>query len=171
MQFYVPNQQNQPEGYAHEMLFMYYPFRNENDLKSGNPPTYSNKLRESNVISLVNQNRARVEPFATIIDDAFERYTSELETNMDPFGQQDNDETYEEQCQQLEQANADNYEKINSEIEGKMYPTQGNQSATKKTPFFTDNVINEHIRSPNDEQQKVFDALHKWSRDYIKSLR
>ena len=90
---------------------------------------------------------------------------------MGPFGQQDNDETYEEQCQQLEQANADNYEKINSEIEGKMYPTQGNQSTTKKTPFFTDNVINEHIRSPNDEQQKVFDVLHKWSRDYIKSLR
>ena len=27
------------------------------------------------------------------------RYTSELETNMDPFGQQDNDETYEEHCQ------------------------------------------------------------------------
>ena len=51
------------------------------------------------MISLVNQNRDRVEPFATIIDNAFERYTSELQTNMDPFGQEDNDETYEEQCQ------------------------------------------------------------------------
>ena len=168
---YVSNQQTQPEEYAHHMLFMYYPFRNENDLKSGNPPTYSNKLRESNVISLVNQNRARVEPFATIIDDAFERYTSELETNMDPFGQQDNDETYEEQCQQLEQANAGNYEEINNEIEGEMYPTQVNQSTYKQTPFFTDDVISEHIRSLNDEQRKVFDVLHKWSRDYIKSLR
>ena len=171
LQFYVPNEQTQPEEYAHHMLFMYYPFRNENDLKSGNPPTYSNKLRESNVISLVNQNRARVEPFATIIDDAFERYTSELETNMDPFGQQDNDETYEEQCQQLEQANAGNYEEINNEIEGEMYPTQVNQSTYKQTPFFTDDVISEHIRSLNDEQRKVFDVLHKWSRDYIKSLR
>ena len=108
LQFYVPNEQTQLEEYAHHMLFMYYPFRNENDLKSGNPPTYSNRLRESNVISLVNQNRARVELFATIIDDGFERYTSELETNMDPCGQQDNDETYEEQFQQLEQANAGN---------------------------------------------------------------
>ena len=52
MQFYVPNQQTQPEEYAHHMLFMYYPFRNENDLKSGNPPTYINKLRESNVIRI-----------------------------------------------------------------------------------------------------------------------
>ena len=124
------------------MLFMYYPFRNKNDLTSGNPPTQSNKLREPNVISLVNQNCGRVEPLATIVDNAFERYTSELETNMDPFGKQFNDETYEEQCQQIEQANADNYEESNSEIEGEMYPTQVNVSAFKKTPFFTDDVIN-----------------------------
>ena len=50
LQFYVPNQQTQPE----------------------NTPTFSNKLRESDVISLVNQNRVRVELFATIVDDAFE---------------------------------------------------------------------------------------------------
>ena len=37
-QFYVPNQQTQPEEYAHHMFFMYYPFRSENDLKSGSPP-------------------------------------------------------------------------------------------------------------------------------------
>ena len=139
MQFYVPNQQTKPEEYAHHMLVL--PFRNENDRNSGNPPTYSNKLRESIVISLVNQNRARVKPFATVVDNAFERYTSELETNIDPFGQQDNHETYEEQCQQLEQADADNYEEINSEKEGEMYPTQVNQ----QTPFFADDVINEHI--------------------------
>ena len=83
------------------------------------------------MISLVNQNGPRVEPFATIVDNAFERYTSELETKMDPFGQQDNYETYKEQCQKLEQANADNYEDINSEIEGEMYTTQVNQSTSK----------------------------------------
>ena len=32
-------------------------------------------------------------------------------------------------------------------------------------------MFNEHIRSLNDEQRKVFDVLHRWSRDYIKSLR
>ena len=40
-----------------------------------------------------------------------------------------------------------------------------------QTPFLTDDVINEHISALNDEQQKVFDVLNKWSRDYIKSLR
>ena len=85
---------------------------------------------------------------------------------MDQFGQQDNDETYEEQCQQLEQANADNYEEINSEIEDEMYRTQVNQSSSKQTPFLTDEMINEHIRSLNDARRKVFDVLHKWSRDF-----
>ena len=46
--------------------------------------------------ALVNQNRARVDLFATIVDNAFERYISELETNMNLFGQQENDETYDE---------------------------------------------------------------------------
>ena len=46
-----------------------------------------------------------------------------------------------------------------------MSPTEANQPASKRTPFFTDDVINEHIRSLNDKQLKVFDVLHKWSRD------
>ena len=42
---------------------------------------------------------------------------------------------------------------------------------TKLCAYFADDAINEQIRSLNDEQPKVFDVLHKWSRDYIKSLR
>ena len=41
----------------------------------------------------------------------------------------------------------------------------------KLCAYFADDAINEQIRSLNDEQPKVFDVLHKWSRDYIKSLR
>ena len=85
-------------------LFMCYPFRSENDFNSGNPPTYANKLRESNVIELVNQNHLKVKPFETIVNDAFERFNLVLETNMDPFGQPENDETYDQQSQQLEES-------------------------------------------------------------------
>ena len=31
-------------------------------------------------------------------------------------------------------------------------------------------MINEQIRSLNKEQRKVFDVLHKWSKDFIKNL-
>ena len=33
-----------------------------------------------------------------------------------------------------------------------------------------DNIINENIRSLNILQREVFNYVHKWSRDYIKSL-
>ena len=40
-----------------------------------------------------------------------------------------------------------------------------------KLPSIPDNVINENIRSLNMKQKEVFNFIHKWSRDYIKSLR
>ena len=38
---YVPNNEAKPEEYAHHMLFMCYPFRDEKELLGGNPPTYA----------------------------------------------------------------------------------------------------------------------------------
>ena len=38
-----------PEAYAHHLLFMYYPFRKENELKSESE-TYGEKLLESGII-------------------------------------------------------------------------------------------------------------------------
>ena len=166
MQFYVPNQQTQHEEYAHHRLFMHYPFRSENNLKFGNPPTYSNKIRKSNVIELVNQNHSKVESFETI-NEVFERFNSELETNMDPFGQHENDETYDQQSQQPEESDTDNCDAEFSEIENQ---SRYADATTRQTPLFSDDMINEHIRSLNEEQQKVFDVLHKWSKDFIKNV-
>ena len=65
-------------------------------MNSSNPLIYANELRQSNVIELVNQNHLKVEPSEAIVNDAFERFNLELETNMDPFGQQENDEIYDQ---------------------------------------------------------------------------
>ena len=59
----------------------------------------------------------KVEPFETIVNDAFERFNSELETNIDLFGQQENDETYDQQSQQLEESDTDNCDADFSKIE------------------------------------------------------
>ena len=167
LQFHVPNQLTQPEECAHHMLFMYYPFRSENDLKFGNPPTYANILRESNVIELVYQNHLKVDPFETIVNDAFERFNSELETNMDPFGQQENDETYDQQSQQLEKSDTENCDADFSETENHLRHAD---VTSRQTPLLSDDKINEHIRSLSEEQWKAFDVLHKCSKDFIKNL-
>ena len=70
---FFPNKETKPEEYVHHTLFMYYPFRVEKELLSSNPPTYASKLSEPGVTDLVNQNYSLVEPFATIVDNAFLR--------------------------------------------------------------------------------------------------
>ena len=50
---------------------MYYPFRDEKELLSGNPTRYVSKLSEHGVIEVVNQNCFLVKLFATIVYNAF----------------------------------------------------------------------------------------------------
>lgn len=52
---------------------MYYSFRYKKELKNDIPLTYRSKLEESGVLEVVNKNYLLVEPFAAIIDEAFER--------------------------------------------------------------------------------------------------
>ena len=47
------------------------------------------------MIEVVNQNYSFVEPFAAIVDDAFLRITCRNDSDMDPYGQQENDEVTE----------------------------------------------------------------------------
>ena len=42
-----------------------------------------------------NQNYSLVEPFVAIVDDAFLRKSCDIDSNMDPYDQQDNDEVTE----------------------------------------------------------------------------
>ena len=46
LRFHVPNKFKDPEGYAHHLLFMFYPFRDECELKVGQPSSYYSKLSE-----------------------------------------------------------------------------------------------------------------------------
>ena len=73
---------------------MYFPFRNETELKFNS--SYANKLRFTGVLDTVNFNRRKVKPYAIIFDDPFERFQDENQANMDPFGHQENVETYAE---------------------------------------------------------------------------
>ena len=91
LQYYVPNKETKPKEYAHRMLFMYYSFRDEKELLSGNTPTYASKLSEPLTTDQVNQNYSLVEPFATIVDNAFLRLSSDIDNIVDPYRQQEND--------------------------------------------------------------------------------
>ena len=72
---------------------MYFPFRDEEEVKYNN--SYSNKLKWLSAVEFVTSNHSKVEPYATIVKDAFERLIVD-HANIDPFWQQENNEVYDQ---------------------------------------------------------------------------
>ena len=91
LRYHVPNKFKEPESYAHHLLFMFYPFRDECELKLGQPPSYSSKLNEPGVLDMVNYKKILVEPYRDLIDAAFLNYRSDIMPSCDPFSQQENE--------------------------------------------------------------------------------
>ena len=71
LKYHVLNKHTKPEEYAHQILFMYYPFSSENDLKCNN--SYVEKLNLPNVLETINLNRMKVEPYVALVEDTLER--------------------------------------------------------------------------------------------------
>ena len=87
LRYHVPNKDKDPEAYAHHLLFIFYPFRSEEQLKAGEPLSYSAKLLQAGVINVINDSKSLVEQFSDIVDQAF---FSRFFPSWDPFLQQEN---------------------------------------------------------------------------------
>ena len=94
LQYHVPNKLLSPEKFAHHVLLLFYPFRDEKELLSGFPPLYQNKLQEQGVQDVVNTNKIKfVEPHVDFIDQAYSEFNETLINNQDPQSHIENDET------------------------------------------------------------------------------
>ena len=96
LRYHQPNPQKYIEQYGHHLLFTFYPFRDEAYLKF--PPmtkTYFGKLQEPGVMDIIDRNKAIMEPFGEIVDQALSNLRSDV-TNLDSFSQQENDEVQAE---------------------------------------------------------------------------
>ena len=51
------NKHKDPEAYSRHLLFIFYPFRSEEQLKAGEPLSYSAKLLEAGLINVINENK------------------------------------------------------------------------------------------------------------------
>ena len=159
LRYHIPNQTTQPEEYAHHMLFMFFPFRNESDLKATVSRTYSQKLLEPTVTEVVNKNRKACEPFADAVDEAFIDFIANPR-GMDPQAEQENEDVRDEII-----ANAT----ISDETDNNNDETFCVTQVTPLTPLISDEALGEKIRSLNKLQREVFDFVNKWARDQIKS--
>ena len=69
LRYHVPSKEKKPEHYAHHLLFMFFPFRNENELKDESG-TYTEKLFLPEVLEEINKNKEHFEPFGDVVDEA-----------------------------------------------------------------------------------------------------
>ena len=99
LRYHVPNHHKFPEKYAHHLLFMFYPFHNEQHSISDNSGTYSEKLQEPGVIDIVNRNKQIFEPFGDLVESALLNLRTNLISNQDSHGDQENDEVVDELLQ------------------------------------------------------------------------
>ena len=78
------------ESYAHHMFVLFYPFRDESDLKVGVSPSYTNKTAEPGVINIINTKRALIEPFTDAVDEALPQYSQREMNNGEAMKQIEN---------------------------------------------------------------------------------
>ena len=101
LQNHIPNKFKDPDGYAHHLLFMFYPFCDECGLKVRQSSSYSSKLGKPGVIEVTNNNKSLVEPYNDLVNDAFLNdaflnYRSNISASWDLFSQQENDDVENE---------------------------------------------------------------------------
>ena len=96
LRYHIPNKYKDPEGYAHHLHFMLYPFRDEWELKVEQSLSYSSNVSEPEVIQVINNNKSLAESYSDLVSDAFVNYGSDISPNWDPFSQRENDDVENE---------------------------------------------------------------------------
>ena len=165
LRFHTPNKDKNFEFYSHHLLFLFYPFREEQQLKVGNPATYANKISQPGVLDIINRNKAHIEPYSDVVDDALAQYSSQaLLFNTDPFAEQENDEVSRSTNDAHDDDDDDDQQRLNANETADF-----SSDVPFQTPFLSDGEMCELIRSLNDKQRQVFEYIFHWAKESVKN--
>ena len=165
LRYFVPNRHKFPEKYAHHLLFMFYPFRNEEHLKSSNSGTFTEKLQEPGVLSVVNINKQMFEPFGDLVDTALLNRRTDLAHHQDSYAQQENDEIEEELLNSVNDLPSED------PAGDAVVLDDSYTSIPSSTPIvLSDDELNTNIRSLNQKQREYFDIIYYWAKKFVKNL-
>ena len=79
LRYYEPNSHKYPEKYAHLLLFTFYPFRNEGNLKLHG--SYFAKLQQSGVSDIINLNRQKLNLYSKLVNNALLNLQTDVRSN------------------------------------------------------------------------------------------
>ena len=154
---YQPSAHNNVEQYAHHLLFA---FRHEEELKCTAIRNYFAKLQEP---AILNTNKSVIEPYSDMVEQALSNWHSQL-INPDPFGQQENDDVQAELNDNL----LDDVEN-QSDDEVVFFRWYTRFPAYTTSTLMLDYELNAMIRSLNHKQRTLFNIVHSWAKQYVKS--
>ena len=160
LRYHVPNANRNAEEYAHHLLFSFYPFRHEGELKypliSG---IYFLKLQQPGVLDVVNRNRHIMEPYSDIVDDPFVNLCENIRSAGDLFSQQENDEVDDELIETFQ-----NVLQSDDPAQDAMVLQNEYRGQSVGPIMIPDEELNFKIRMLNQKQRDVFDIVHNWSK-------
>ena len=158
LRYHQPSAHKSLEQYAHHFLFAFYPFRNEEHLKSAPlSGTYYHKLQEPGLMEMV-------EPYGEMVDQALSNLWSDL-TNADVFSQQENDEVEEELALVVNDL-LDEQDNTNEVV---LLEEKSPIPAYITPILIPDNKLNLMIRSLNHKQCELCNIVQSWAKQYIKN--
>ena len=166
LRYHVPNPNRNPEMYAHHLLFSFYPFRGEGNLK--HPPISGNylaKLQQPEVLNGVNQNKLVMEPFSDFVDAALANVSQCTKNRHDTFLEQEKDKTEIE----IREA-VDSLLENEDPVEEAVLLEDISQIQSTRPVLIQDEELNSKIRSLNDKQRKSFDLAHGWAKKSLNNL-
>ena len=161
LRYHGPDLNRNPEQYAHHLLFSFYPFRDEGNLKH----PYLAKLQQPEVLNLINQNKLVMEPFSDFVDAALANVFQCTRNRHDTFLEQENDETEIE----IREA-VDILLENESPAEEAVFLEDISQIQSNRPVLIRDEELNSKIRSLNDRQKFFFDLVHYWAKKSVKNL-
>ena len=162
VRYHTPNPVTHAEAYAHHLLMLFFPFRNESDLISEVDNSYTSKLNEPDILSIVNSNKQLFEPFGDVVDRALMNFTSQSRT--DCYAQQENDAVLDELGDGTCETDSDDI--ISEDPINNIQQTPGAPSALAPD-ILPDEDINNLIKSLNTKQREVFDLIYSWARKTV----
>ena len=163
LRYHVPSKEKKPEHHAHHLLFMFYPFRNEEELKNTPSGTFTEKLLSPEVIEIINRNKAIFEPYADAVDGAMLNF-HENTRGFDIYGEQENDDVREEERNYASEEEADNEGNTENVYRGGA-PIQNIE------PLISDDELSRRIRSLNEKQRGMFNYIVNWCKKTSQNLR
>ncbi len=173
IRYHTPNKTKEPELYFHHLLMLYLPWRAESELLSSDQ-TYTSKFYEPQVQTMVEQNRAMLEPDADAINEALEAMRNNPVKNAHSFDCMNDQENSDVQDELPN--DSDPKKSFNEQQPGDLDPTQSNEPSTGTITYhnqpseISDDELRQSVRSLNAEQRCAYDIVLSWCRRLIKNM-